>query len=124
MVSCEAHYGKLAYVFYFQMWSSWYRQHCCNIKGSEVTHNHLKIGNGTGAKPALAGLLVERFGKITAKQFNEIETAVQRGLCQVTLKASTPAIPTAPVALAALPAPEVADGMPLAVRRKRREAPN
>ena len=43
VVGCEAHYGKLAYVFYFQMWSLWYRQNCCNIKGSEVSHNHARF---------------------------------------------------------------------------------
>ena len=80
-------------------------------------------GYVTGNKPELAALLVERFGKNSTEQFKEIETAVKRGLSQVTLKVNqpaTPAISAAPSAVEAAPAPALAGPMPLALTRKRR----
>ena len=76
-----------------------------------------------GKKAELRGLLVERFGNITAQQFEQISATVHRGLAVAAL----PAPPQAPLALPAPeealgepPAPAVEEEQPVALRRARR----
>ena len=96
----------------------------------------LQIGKSTGLnKPALQALLVERFGNLTAEQFADIKTAVQRGVALTLLPpppkptvASTSNEPAEALldsglllsALADTPAPPVEAPMPLALTRPRR----
>mmetsp|Transcript_11336 Transcript_11336/g.29936 ORF Transcript_11336/g.29936 Transcript_11336/m.29936 type:complete len:314 (+) Transcript_11336:3-944(+) len=53
----------------------------------------LKSGKAVGNKPELRALLVERFGKISVEQFQEIEVAVQRGITRSALR-TIPPLPT------------------------------
>jgi len=83
----------------------------------------LQVGKAQGNKPALKGLLVERFGNITAAQFEQIHTSVHRGLAVAALPAPPPAplqLPAPAEALGEPPAPAVQEQLPLAQRRTRR----
>lgn len=83
----------------------------------------LGAGKAQGNKPELAALLTERFGNITSRQFQQIQTTVQRGLA-LTLLPPPPVAPlplTEPVqALAEPPAPAEQEQLSLAQRRSRR----